>query len=157
MKFLNIIRDWINDYFSHEEAVYLVVLTTVVFVFLFTLGGVLAPVLTGLVIAFLLQGLVKAMVRFKVPHLGAVTVSFVVFLGAVFAILLLVVPLLWQQLQELVGLAPTAITRLRFGLDQLAERFPEYVTQTQISALLDQGARDLGNSVAGLLVMPGRK
>ncbi len=59
MRFLEVIGSWINRYFSNEEAIYLVVLLVVGFMVLFTLGGVLAPVLTGLVLAFLLQGLVK--------------------------------------------------------------------------------------------------
>ncbi|MGY8791355.1 MAG: AI-2E family transporter, partial [Pseudomonadales bacterium] len=58
MNFLNIIGGWLNRYFSQEDAVYLVLSLTVIMALLYTLGGALAPVLTGLVIAFLLEGLV---------------------------------------------------------------------------------------------------
>ena len=53
MRFLEIIGGWINRYFSHEEAIYLVLMLVVGFLVLFLLGGVLAPILTGLVLAFL--------------------------------------------------------------------------------------------------------
>ena len=54
-------------------------------------------------------------------------------------------PLLWQQLQGLVGLLPAMFNLLQEGVSQLALRYPEYVTEEQISSLIDQGARELGN------------
>ena len=53
MHFLDVIGGWINRHFSNEEAIYLVVLLLAVFLLLFTLGGVLAPVLTGLVLSLI--------------------------------------------------------------------------------------------------------
>ena len=145
MKFLQVIGTWVNEYFSNEEAIYLIALIIVTLVVLATLGGVLAPVLTGLVIAFLLQGLVKWLEKTKIPRIIAVYVSFLLFMGAILAFLLMMLPLLWRQMQGLVSLLPTAIARMREGVGELASRFPEYVTQDQISVLLDQGARELGN------------
>lgn len=145
MKFLEVISTWVNQYFSNEEAIYLIALVTITLVVLATLGGVLAPVLTGLVFAFLLQGLVKWLEKAKMPRIVAVYMSFLLFVGAILAFLLMMLPLLWQQMQGLVSLLPTAIARLREGVAELSSRFPEYVTQEQISALLDQGARELGN------------
>lgn len=145
MRFLEVIGAWVNKHFSNEEAIYLIVMIAVILVALATLGGVLAPVLTGLIIAFLLQGLVKGLERYKLPRILSVIVAFLVFIGAVLALILIVVPLVWQQLQGLVALLPTVIGRLREGIAELAERFPEYITPEQVSALLDQGARELGN------------
>ena len=151
MRFLHVIGAWINEYFSHEEAIYLVVFIATMLIVLATLGGYLAPVITGLVIAFLLQGLVSAMERIRVPRALAVVIAFLVFLGLVFALALIVVPLLWQQLQELLALLPTAILRLREGVAELAVRFPEYVTPEQVSAALDQGAGELANLSASVV------
>ena len=135
MKFLNVIGDWVNRYFSNEEAIYLVALIAFVIVLLAFLGGYLAPVLTGLVFAFLLQGLVVWLQRLKMPRIVAVWTSFMLFVGAIFAFVLIVVPLMWQQMQGLVSLAPTAILRLREGLAELSQRFPDYVTEEQVSGL----------------------
>ena len=145
MKFLEVIGDWFNQYFSNTEAIYLIALVVALLVTLATLGGFLAPVLTGLVFAFLLQGLVKWLQRLRVPRMLCVYLSFLLFLGAIFAFLLIMVPLLLQQLQGLVALIPTAITLLREWVGGLAEQFPEYVTPGQISAIIDQGAREMGN------------
>lgn len=116
-----------------------------ILVILITLGGFLAPVLTGLVLAFLLQGLVKTLEDRRMPRMAAVYVTFLLFVSVVFTLALVVLPLVGQQLSGLVSLLPGLVPVLREGVADLAQRFPEYITQDQISALLDQGARELGN------------
>ena len=151
MKFLDVIGNWVNQYFSNEEAIYLIVLIGVTLLMLVAVGGYLAPVLTGLIFAFLLQGLVTWMEKRKVPHLLAVFASFLFFIGAIFGFTLIVVPLVWQQLQGLLGLAPAAIDRFQEGLAELSQRFPEYITQQQVSGWIDAGARELGNLSGAVL------
>ena len=151
MNFLNIISGWLNRYFSQEDAVYLVLVLGVIMVLLYTLGGALAPVLTGLVIAFLLEGLVTRLQNIRMPRILAVNISVLLFVSSVMAIVFLIVPLLWQQVQSLGRLVPTLVTRLQEGLLNLAERFPEYVTQTQVAAIVEQGARELGNVSGAIL------
>lgn len=56
-----VLRDWMQRYFSDEEAVVLAVLLFLAFTVVLTLGGMLAPVLAGMVLAFLMQGLVNAL------------------------------------------------------------------------------------------------
>ena len=151
MNFLNIIGGWLNRYFSQEDAVYLVVALSLVLVLLYTLGGALAPVLTGLVIAFLLEGMVSRLQSLRMPRIVAVNISVLLFVSTGMAVVFLVVPLLWQQLQSLGRLVPTLVTRLQEGLINLAERFPEYVTEAQVAAIVEQGARELGN-VSGTIL-----
>jgi hypothetical protein len=47
-----VLRDWMQRYFSDEEAVVLAVLLFLAFTAVLTLGGMLAPVLAGMVLAF---------------------------------------------------------------------------------------------------------
>ncbi|MGE4408228.1 MAG: AI-2E family transporter, partial [Pseudomonas sp.] len=53
---LKVLRGWVHRYFSDEEAVVLAVLLFLAFAAVLTLGNMLAPVLAGLVLAFLMQG-----------------------------------------------------------------------------------------------------
>ena len=151
MKFLDVIGAWVNEHFSNEDAIYLVLLITGTLLVLATLGGYLAPVLTGLVVAFLLQGVVDLLESRHAPRWLAISLAFLIFIGAVLALVLIIVPLLWQQLQGLVELLPSVVVRLREGVEELAVRFPEYVTPAQISSLIDQGAREIGNLSASVL------
>ena len=150
MKFIEVISAWLNENFSNQEAIYLVVLIGVSLLALATLGGYLAPVLAGLVLAFLLQGVVKILER-HMPRIMAVYIAFAIFASGIVALALMVLPLLWQQLSDFLSAAPAVVTRLRDGVAGLAERFPDYITQDQVAALLDQATRELGNVSATVL------
>lgn len=151
MQFLEIISGWVNRYFSNEEAVYLIAMIGVILLVLLTIGDVLAPIITGLVIAFLLLGLVKRFEAVGVPRTLSVYLAFLLFVGGVLALLLIVLPLVWRQVQGLLSLLPAGVERLNEGLQQLAQRFPEYVTQEQISTLVDQGAAELASISTSVL------
>jgi putative permease len=144
MRFLEVIGGWINRYFSHEEAIYLVVLLVAGSLVLFVLGGVLAPVLTGLVIAFLLQGLVRRLMGWHVPERAAVYFTFLLFVGAMVTFLVFVVPLVWQQLRAMMGALPEVMGRLREIGRDLAERFPDLITQAQIDQWLAAATNQVG-------------
>ncbi|GAB0065553.1 hypothetical protein IBA8402_13140 [Pseudomonas syringae] len=66
----NVLRNWVQRYFSDEEAVVLAVLLFLAFTLVLTLGGMLAPVLAGLVLAFLMHGLVSALERLHMPEMA---------------------------------------------------------------------------------------
>ena len=151
MNFIDVMGGWLNRYFSRPDAIFLVVALLVVFAVLYTLADALAPVLTGLVIAFLLQGLVSRLEALGWPRLLSIGVAMVVLIGSVFAIVLLVVPLLWQQATSLLALAPNFVGMLRDGLSSLAERFPEFITEEQILGVVNESSKELGNLSAFLL------
>lgn len=157
MQFLEVLGRWVNRYFSHEEAIYLVVLVTGALLVLFALGGVLAPVLTALVLAFLLAGLVERFKRLHIPERPAVYLTFLLFLSGMVAILVFLVPLVIRQTQALVKALPDILVRMREIMQRLVEAFPELVTEAQVSASIDSAAGQLGNlSTTALEVLVGQ-
>src|SRR3990167_11012129 len=106
MLMVKVLRDWLHRYFSDEQAVVLAVLLILGFAAVLTLGGMLAPVLTGLVLAFLMQGLVNAFERLRLPQVVAVWLGFTLFLSMLGLFLLVLMPLLWQQLSTLFNELP---------------------------------------------------
>ena len=151
MNFVDVLGGWVNRYFSRPDAIFLIAALLVVSLLLYTLAGALAPVLTGLVLAFLLQGLVGRLERLGSPRLLAITVAMIVLIGTVSTAVLLVVPLLWQQAADLLALAPTLIGMLRDGLSSLSEAFPEFITEEQIRGVVNESSKELGNLSASLL------
>ena len=151
MNFVDVLGGWVNRYFSRPDAIFLIAALLVVSLVLYTLAGALAPVLTGLVLAFLLQGLVGRLERLGSPRLLAITVAMIVLIGTVSTAVLLVVPLLWQQAADLLALAPTLIGMLRDGLSSLSEAFPEFITEEQIRGVVNESSKELGNLSASLL------
>lgn len=144
MRFVEIISGWINRYFSHEEAIYLVLLLAAAILVLFLFGGVLAPLLTGLVIAFLLQGLVRRLMNWRVPERIAVYLTFTFFFGAMIAFLVFVVPPVWQQLRAMLGALPDVMGRLREIGRDLAARFPDLIAPGQIDQWIAAATNEVG-------------
>ena len=151
MNFVDVLGGWVNRYFSRPDAIFLIAALLVVALMLYTLAGALAPVLTGLVLAFLLQGLVGRLERLGSPRLLAITFAMIVLIGMVSTAVLLVVPLLWQQAEDLLALAPTLIGMLREVLSSLSETFPEFITEEQIRGVVNESSKEFGNLSASLL------
>ncbi len=145
MRFLEVISGWVNRHFSNEEAIYLVVLLVAGLLVMLFLGDVLVPVLAGLVLAFLLQGLVNQLVRWGLPAAAAVYVAFLLFLGGGVALVLFLVPLVWQQLKSLAVALPDTIGQLRDVARELTEAFPDIVTEGQLAVWIDGAAGQLAN------------
>ena len=153
MRFLEVIGGWINRYFSHEEAIYLVVLLAASFLVLITLGGVLAPVLTGLVLAFLLQGVVVRLERWRVPDALAVYLTFLLFLGALIALMLFVFPLVWRQLSSLVNALPEVVSQLQTLMRRLPEWLPDLIDDARVDDWMAMLSGELGG--LGRVVLEG--
>ncbi|KPW31912.1 Membrane protein, PerM family [Pseudomonas syringae pv. tomato] len=140
----NVLRNWVQRYFSDEEAVVLAVLLFVAFTLVLTLGGMLAPVLAGLVLAFLMHGLVGLLERLRMPEVAAVGVVFTLFIGALLVFLLVLVPLLWHQLITLFNEAPGMLAKWQSVLLLLPERYPHLVSDEQVLLAIEVARGEVG-------------
>ncbi len=140
-----VLRDWLQRYFSNEEALVLAALLVLAFTAVLTLGGMLAPVLAGMVLAFLMQGLVGALERLRLPHLLAVSLVFTLFMGVLSLIMLVLLPLLWQQLLKLLNELPGMLGEWQSLLLLLPERYPHLVSGTQVLQGIAAVSSGIGN------------
>lgn len=134
---IKVLRDWMHRYFSDEQAVVLAVLLILGFATVLTLGGMLAPVLTGLVLAFLMQGLVNALERLRLPRIVAVLLVFLLFMSALALFLLVLMPLLWRQLSTLFNELPRMLGEWQALLLLLPERYPNLISDAQVLQLTE--------------------
>ena len=134
MKFVEVISGWINRYFSNEEAIFLVIFLTAALLILIFFGAVLAPILTGLGFAFLLKGVVARLVAWRVPRLVAVGLVELLFLGMLTALVIVILPLVSQQLGDLVNALPGFLEQLRDMASGLPQRYPEFFSETTVSS-----------------------
>lgn len=139
-----VLRDWMQRYFFDEEAVVLAVLLFVAFTAVLTLGGMLAPVLAGMVLAFLMQGVVNFLVRLRVPELFAVGLVFALFMGVLLVFLLVLVPLLWHQLITLFNELPGMLAKWQSLLLLLPERYPHLVSDEQVLQAIEVARGEIG-------------
>lgn len=132
-----VLQDWLHRYFSDEQAVVLGLLLVLGFAAILTLGGMLAPVLTGLVLAFLMQGLVNALERLRLPQVLAVWLVFTLFMSLLGLFLLVLLPLLWQQLSTLFNELPRMLGEWQSLFLLLPERYPALISDAQVLQLIE--------------------
>jgi len=106
-------------------------------------GRMLAPFFTALVLAFLLQGVVSALTRRRVPHLLAVIMVFLAFVSVLLTLAFILMPLIWNQLVGLVQETPRMFASGQGWLDQLQERFPNIVTPDQMQSWIGVAGREI--------------
>ncbi|NDY43070.1 AI-2E family transporter [Dissulfurirhabdus thermomarina] len=129
-------RDWFHRYLSDPQAVILAFLLGLGTVIILTLGRMLAPVLASLVIAYLLQGPVARMERLGLPRLAAVSLVFLLFMAVLVFILLGLLPLLSRQVGQFLHDLPAMIAGGQQALLRLPERYPDFVTEAQLTQLM---------------------
>ena len=143
MMLRSIFKSWVDHYFSDEEAVILLVVLVLGFAAVILFGRMLAPFLTALVVAFLLQGGVSWLERRHVPHLMAVALIFLIFVGGLLALAFVLMPLIWNQLVGLVQETPRIFASGQQLLDDLQERYPHLVTPDQIQDWMGVAGREM--------------
>lgn len=134
---MRLVRDWLQRYFADPQVAGLAILLAVGFVIVVLMGHMLAPVLASLVIAYLLEGSVGYMERWRCPRWLAVTLVFVVFLAALFSVIFGLLPALSQQLTQFFKQLPTMIVRGQELLLSLPEHYPHLFSEAQVNDLID--------------------
>jgi putative permease len=156
---MNILREWYRRYSSDPQVVILAVLLVVGFIVVLTMGDMLAPVIVGAIIAYLLDGGVEKCHRLGAPRISAVVLVFILFLTFLLFVLLWVIPQLSSQVTQLFHQLPSIIARGQEILLHLPEKYPNIFTEQQVSDLMsairaeitDMGQNVLSWSVASVV------
>ncbi len=141
---MKVLRDWFDRYLSDEEAVVFLIVLILSFTVILTLGGMLAPVIASVIFAFLMQGVVEELEARRIPHLLAVSIVFTIFMAALLALLLVVMPLAWKQVAAFIGELPRLIQSSQVKLEVFAAQYPELVSQAQISSWFKEAGGEIG-------------
>ena len=132
---LNIFRSWLDRYFSDEEALLLLLLLGLGLVVILSMGQVLAPMIAAIVIAFLMQGLVVRFRSWGAPHWLAVSIAFAILMLSLVAFLLLVMPILWNQLVRFFSELPRMLVEGQQLLMLLPQKYPQLISERQLEQL----------------------
>ena len=121
---INIFKQWIHRYFSDQEAVALLIILAMLFGIILSMGRILAPAIAALVFAYLMQGLVNQLTRRHVPQFLAVMMVFTAFMAVMLLTILVVIPLVWEQILHLVNALPMMVRQGQQLLMTLPETHP---------------------------------
>jgi putative permease len=152
---MDVIRNWFKRNLSDPQVVILLAFLIVGSLVILYLGRILAPALASVVIAYLLEGIVRFLEQRRVPRLAAVLLVFSLFMATLLVVLFGLLPMLSRQVVQVVQQLPNMISWAQVELLQLPERYPEIISSDQIievTEVLRQEQRRLGTLVLNLSV-----
>ena len=148
---LELIRNWYYRNFSDPQAVILLLLLVAGFLVIIYMGGMLAPILASIVIAYMLEPIVERMQRYHLPRLAAVIIVCLIFLLLVLFMILWLIPVLSTQIAQLVQDLPHQIDRGQQALSQLPQKYPQIVSEAQVNDIMTATRDQIKNLGQGML------
>ncbi len=141
---ITIFNRWMERYFADEEAVLVAVILVASIAVFVTMGVVLAPMISAVIIAFLMQGLVERLKSWGLSHIAAVSFSFLVLASSIVVGLVYLVPAIWHQLTNLFIEAPRMLKEGQDLLLLLPNEYPTLITEAQVLEMIGGLRAELG-------------
>lgn len=139
-----LVNDFLDRYFHDEESIILMLLLILGLAVLLLFGGVLAPLITAIILAYLMQGLVDIMLRYGLSNRLAFILVYALFIGVFLSMLLFLLPSAWNQLRRLINELPNLISQWQASLLLLPENYPNLFSEAQIREFIDGVRGELG-------------
>jgi putative permease len=133
---MNVISAWLKRYLSDPQVVILGLLLLVGFTTVMLLGRTLAPVIAGVVISYLLEGVIGFLERYRIPRLPAVVIVFAVFFACLVYSLFGLLPMLSGQITQFFQELPNMIVKGQQLLLRLPELYPETVSESLVREII---------------------
>ncbi len=140
---MEILKKWLHRHLSNPQVVILVASLFIGFIIIVGMGHMLAPALTALVLAYLLEALVQRLQSWGLGRLPAVLLVFGLFMTVLLLLVFGVTPLLSRQISQLITQLPSYLAKGQALLLQLPERYPDFISEEQITNLLGNLSREM--------------
>ncbi len=147
---INVIKGWFEKHFSDPQAIILVSLLVFGLILVLYWGSILTPVLAGVVIAYVLEGLVKRFCHLGVPRFVSFLLSYTLFIAALALILFGLVPLVISQVSQLVADFPGILNKVQALILSIPEKYPAFADQ-EIEKMLGSFSSELVGIVQKLV------
>ncbi len=131
------LNNLLKKIFSNEETLVFAILLVIAFFILFFLGNILTPFLISIIFAYLLVGLQK---RFEMAGLSSnlsLIFTYGLFLLVGIALILWLVPLVYQQTQSLITEIPKWVNSSMVFIQNIPQKYPDLISSDQITAFLE--------------------
>jgi putative permease len=139
---IDVIKGWLEKHFSDPQAILLISILLLGGILVMYWGSVLSPVLAGIIIAYVLEGLVKKITQLGVPRFVSFLISYTLFITALALILFGLVPLVISQLTQLITDFPRILEKVQLLILSVPERYPIFAEQ-EIEKMLGSFSTEL--------------
>lgn len=137
------ISDWVKKQLANPQVVFLTIALVVLFVIIIYAGDMLAPVLAGIVIAYLLEGIIKRLMFLRLPRTVCVWLVFLAFMLFLVLTVFGLLPTLYTQLTQVVAQIPSMLAKGQAALMALPERYPDLFSPEQMQEIIGSLRNDL--------------
>ncbi len=130
------INNLFRKIFSNEETLVFALLLTGAFLTLFFFGNILTPFLISIIFAYLLVGMQKRLEEYGLNSTLALILTYSFFLLIGIALMVWLVPLVYQQLQSLILEIPKWVNSFMIFVQNIPEEYPDLISSDQITTFL---------------------
>ncbi len=132
---LQFLKDSLKRFFPNAQAIALALILICGYFLITSLSDVLMPVFIAVVLAYLLEGLVKQ-VECKLPRLPAVFIVFTGFMAVFSYVLFGLMPMVFSQLKELIKHTPDIVKSFQTAMLKLPEAYPQLISADKLKDLM---------------------
>ena len=140
------IRQWFENAFYNPQIVVLFFFLLLGAVIIGFASDILAPLMVGLVLAYLLDGLVEMLKRLNISHMLSVALIYILFISILLFVFVFMLPVMTLQIGDFLQDLPAIIERGRALLLQIPQTYPQFVEEQQITEFIDS----FRNEIAGI-------
>lgn len=133
---LTLLNNWYTRHFSNPQVAILALLLLLGLGMIVFAGQTLAPLLAAIIIAYLLDGAVDWLRRYKLPRFVAVVLVFSLFGLALLLVLVVLAPLILKQTTQFVLEIPGMVAAGQNALILLPDKYPTILSEQVIMELL---------------------
>ncbi|MDC0028055.1 AI-2E family transporter [Gammaproteobacteria bacterium] len=130
----NLLEKFMARFFSNEESIFFGLLLLLSSIFILLFGDILLPVFISIVIAFLLNGLLKSFESLKISSTISLILTLVIFFGFYLSIFI-TLPSLGSQINSLLQNLPTIVVAFQETLGELAVTYGDVFSEEDINSL----------------------
>ena len=139
---IDVIKGWFEKHFSDPQAIILISILVLGAILVLYWGKVLTPVLAGIIIAYVLEGLVCRLNHLGMPRFMAFLLSYALFITALSLILFGLVPLVISQVSQLVTDFPKILDKVQQLILTIPDRYSVFADR-EIEKMLGSFSTEL--------------
>ena len=133
---IKLINDWYTRHFSDPQVAILAFLLLLGFGVVYFAGNLLTPPFAAVIIAYLLDGAVLFLRRFKVPQFVAMVLTFSVFMLCLLIVMFILAPLMFKQTTQFMLEIPRMLSEGQSLIMMLPEKYPNIISQEFIGEIM---------------------
>ncbi|MCZ4338029.1 AI-2E family transporter [Shewanella colwelliana] len=134
----SLLTSWYKERFSDPQAVTLVFILVAIALAIYFAGGLLAPLIVALVLAFLLEWPVAQMVKVGINRTTGASLVLVLFIGIMLLLTFGLVPSVWKQGVSLVSDLPSMLDKGLITIKGYVEQYPQFMSTTQLDTMVSE-------------------